>query len=365
MEERVGVYCCSVRHADYLNMSAQVTQKLGEALRNVPELWAKVTTEPELFFHLAYRLWQPKTYLDAAKHLIGLRIHSDQAGYIDPFTFSQGGSRIQAKYYNSEMMTLLLAGTNELHSMLAKLKGDLVQSSGLVLRLPIPYFLLPEEHVGYNRQKRAEEALEPYVIEAKRILDQYVLSLVQSKEISWGWTRNPSSKTTMEANLFQLQRVCQGLNPGVIESLLLVNRTAYAKTFDYDKLLRCLETGLDRLITSLCCFERCLLFQRHHTSECALEETDDFEVSDLYVENVCARCCRSQHEVRTHFTWLNHEGLLLERDDRPWPLDVNLVPPTIDYETITVPASYEYLDLIGLSDEFSYLSLKLEHRIDR
>ena len=352
-------------HADYLNMSTQVTQKLGEALRNVPELWAKVTTEPELFFHLAYRLWQPEIYLDAAKHLIGLRVHNDHAGYDDPLTFSQGGSPIEAKYYNSEMMTLLLAGTNDLHSMLDKLKGDLVHSSGLVLRLPISYFLLPEEHVGYNGQKRAEEVLEPYVIEAKRILDEYVLSLVQSKQVSRAWSPENSTRATMEAKLFQLQRVCQDLDPRVIEGILRVNRTSYAKTFDCDKLLRCLGTGLSRVVSSLCCFERCSLLQWHHTSKCALKEENDFGMSNFYAGNACARCCRSRYEARTHFTWLNRERLLWERDDRPWPLGIAMTPPTIDYETITVPAKYEYLDLIGLGDAFSYLSLKPEHQIDR
>ena len=86
-------------HCDYLSVSNDVLQSLRNTLRSVPELWAKIVTEPELFFHLGYRLRQPEIYLDAAKHLIGMRILNDQANRVDPYTFSQGGSTVEAKFY--------------------------------------------------------------------------------------------------------------------------------------------------------------------------------------------------------------------------------------------------------------------------
>ena len=350
-------------HCDYLSVSNDVLQSLGNTLRGIPELWAKIVTEPELFFHLAYRLWQPEIYLDAAKHLIGMQILNDQAGRVDPSAFSQGGSIVEAKFYENEMMTILLAGANELQSKIAKLHVKLLRHAHGTRHLPIRRFLLPAGQNGYTLQQKAEKAKEPYVAAATQLLDNYVVNALGSCTISWSRLPGMQFEAGAEHPLFLLQRICTGLDEHLIELVLKVSYIAATKKLDQDKLMRCLKIILEHFGKSFLGVE---LLQQHHSSTCLTRPqytTGDWAVGS---NRECSRCFRSRHEVRTYFTWLDRNGLLGSRGDRPWPLGRDPQEDLVKgFETRTTSASYEYIRQLGLRNEFSFLSTQFEHRIDR
>ena len=260
-------------------------------------------------------------------------------------------------------MTILLAGASQLQSKIAKLHVELLRHAQDTRHLPIQRFLLPEERNGYALQQKAEKATESYVAAATQLLGNSVVNSLESCNIYWNEYPGLRFVAGAEHPLFLLQRICTGLDERLIENVFKVPYIATTKKLDRDKLMRCLKVILEHFGKS---FIRLELFQQQHRSRCSTRPqntTCDWAVGSV---REGSRWCRSRHEVRAYFTWLDENELLGTRGDRPWPLGKGRRESPVEvFETPTTSASYEYLKQLGLGNEFSFFSTQFEYRIDK
>lgn len=323
-------------HAQYLGTNETVMNGVGRYLLAQPRLWEEVSSRPEIFFHLAWHLRIPHLYLDAAKHLIGQNVGPR---YLDG-SAARGFHTPNPQYYNMEMMALITAGTSMLYDELLWVRRGVGFHSTLIgFDGEVKDQMLAEgSQILLN--KYGNDVL--YTAVAKQLLSTIHDAVVLETA---GGDREGEHQGFF-GGLHWLNRSLIGnTTEGMNSWKNMALQTAQKHTLDPDLLW-------DWMALALRAVGKCLL------ASPLLQHPDHVCILGVHP---CQKCNRSRVESKRYFAWLDPNEVLKGMPERPWPLDEDLSETSILPEALeraATPASYEWLQRIGLGGAFKHLQAK-------
>lgn len=324
-------------------MSDEVVQLLGKVLMSLPGLYEYVAKQPEFFFHMAYRLRLPDLYLDAAKHVIGMRIAYNMHGIKDCW-LNPVSSNWCIEYCSSEMALLIYAGVQDVNERVRDVNFSL-------------------------RNLLTPQGREP---------------IAGSTSWSWGlddeWAEN--HRKARELILTCMKNSTEGR-----KHLICCGRFFPCDPFSAEG-LQCLR-ALVKIVTDNDALRHALREYIRDKTPAILGYLDDSEIMDITmgtlrnIENAaqgspilshsterctcsrlepwrqeilsCAACCRPQEEVPLRLSWLDEKKLLRDMSDRPWPLGCEEQEPINVVQHEMTQAPYSYLESLGLGATFCHV----------
>ncbi|KPI41946.1 uncharacterized protein AB675_5511 [Cyphellophora attinorum] len=338
-------------YAELLDLDNTIMTRLRNAVRSVPSIWILVSKKPDIFIDLANAMEMPDLYTDAMKHWISWQVSPHQYRRWHSVG-GEGTFRLLAHAAIKHQSALMELSRSIVNFTLYSIHHLGIYSYATSIPL-LPCKMFPR---GYSDGDRTE--IDYYLAAVKDLFVTGLIPVATSLHLElyrnmspWDSTSNMTSAQVLRALMILGTEPLENQGRKAIISFFNLRRYANLKQLRLDKLTYLVGLTLKEYKDLLEDSPAFCPESKYHNRHGAMWLCRcPGEVQPKYPTSACL-CIVNLHEV-----FARGLGAI---DPQPWPFnqDVSQDNECAEFaQTQTKPATFAYLQSVGLGSKFSYLN---------